>query len=206
MSALAAICARGSPGRPRGASPCPRFPREALGPHAAELVGAGQSAASQAPSCSMELPAPRLTFSPFTPAALLPGLNVSRSCTDEGWTHLEPGPYPIACGSNDKGSAAAGNVLYLCEDRLHHRLRPVPRHPSGCHGHLEPVQVRRSPGNKPQSKPSQVALCLSPAWPRHALPLSSVTLRGAHSPCPSPPARPASLRDSGRLSVPPVVA
>ncbi|XP_016018817.2 vasoactive intestinal polypeptide receptor 1 isoform X6 [Rousettus aegyptiacus] len=37
--------------------------------------------------------------------------------------------------------AAAGNVLYLCEDRLHHRLRPVPRHSSGCHGHLEPVQV-----------------------------------------------------------------
>lgn len=106
MSALAAICARGSPGHPRGASPCPRFPREALGPHAAELVGAGQSAASQAPSCSMELPAPRLTFSPFTPAALLPGLNVSRSCTDEGWTHLEPGPYPIACGSNDKGSGS----------------------------------------------------------------------------------------------------
>lgn len=106
MSALAAICARGSPGRPRGASPCPRVPREALGPHAAELVGAGQSAASQAPSCSVELPAPRLTSSPFTPAALLPGLNVSRSCTDEGWTHLEPGPYPIACGSNDKGSGS----------------------------------------------------------------------------------------------------
>ncbi|XP_039693350.1 vasoactive intestinal polypeptide receptor 1 isoform X1 [Pteropus medius] len=33
------------------------------------------------------------------------GLNVSRSCTDEGWTHLEPGPYPVACGSNDKGSS-----------------------------------------------------------------------------------------------------
>nr|KAF6476848.1 vasoactive intestinal peptide receptor 1 [Rousettus aegyptiacus] len=34
------------------------------------------------------------------------GLNVSRSCTEEGWTHLEPGPYPIACGSNDKGSGS----------------------------------------------------------------------------------------------------
>ncbi|XP_045292959.1 vasoactive intestinal polypeptide receptor 1 isoform X4 [Leopardus geoffroyi] len=32
------------------------------------------------------------------------GRNVSRSCTNEGWTHLEPGPYPIACGLNDKAS------------------------------------------------------------------------------------------------------
>lgn len=70
-------------------------------------VGGGRAERSQpGPSCSMELPAPRLTSSPFTPAALLPGLNVSRSCTDEGWTHLEPGPYPIACGSNDKGSGS----------------------------------------------------------------------------------------------------
>ncbi|XP_077929251.1 vasoactive intestinal polypeptide receptor 1 isoform X4 [Halichoerus grypus] len=32
------------------------------------------------------------------------GLNVSRSCTHEGWTHLEPGPYPVACGWDDKAS------------------------------------------------------------------------------------------------------
>ncbi|XP_029796280.1 vasoactive intestinal polypeptide receptor 1 isoform X5 [Suricata suricatta] len=32
------------------------------------------------------------------------GRNVSRSCTNEGWTPLEPGPYPIACGLNDKAS------------------------------------------------------------------------------------------------------
>nr|XP_044610541.1 vasoactive intestinal polypeptide receptor 1 isoform X4 [Equus asinus] len=30
--------------------------------------------------------------------------NVSRSCTSEGWTHLEPGPYNIACGLDDKTS------------------------------------------------------------------------------------------------------
>ncbi|XP_019486569.1 PREDICTED: vasoactive intestinal polypeptide receptor 1 [Hipposideros armiger] len=30
--------------------------------------------------------------------------NVSRSCTDEGWTQLEPGPYPDACGFDDKES------------------------------------------------------------------------------------------------------
>ncbi|KAF6313738.1 vasoactive intestinal peptide receptor 1 [Rhinolophus ferrumequinum] len=30
--------------------------------------------------------------------------NVSRSCTEEGWTHLEPGPYPDACGFDDKES------------------------------------------------------------------------------------------------------
>ncbi|KAI2529070.1 vasoactive intestinal peptide receptor 1, partial [Homo sapiens] len=33
------------------------------------------------------------------------GRNVSRSCTDEGWTHLEPGPYPIACGLDDKAAS-----------------------------------------------------------------------------------------------------
>ncbi|XP_059246724.1 vasoactive intestinal polypeptide receptor 1 isoform X3 [Mustela nigripes] len=32
------------------------------------------------------------------------GLNVSRGCTAEGWTHLEPGPYPVACGWDDKAS------------------------------------------------------------------------------------------------------
>uniref|UniRef100_G3T899 Vasoactive intestinal polypeptide receptor 1 n=1 Tax=Loxodonta africana TaxID=9785 RepID=G3T899_LOXAF len=30
------------------------------------------------------------------------GLNVSRSCTEEGWTHLEPGPYSVACGLDDQ--------------------------------------------------------------------------------------------------------
>ncbi|KAB1263898.1 Vasoactive intestinal polypeptide receptor 1 [Camelus dromedarius] len=30
--------------------------------------------------------------------------NVSRSCTDEGWTPLEPGPYHVACGLDDKAS------------------------------------------------------------------------------------------------------
>ncbi|XP_008066739.1 vasoactive intestinal polypeptide receptor 1 isoform X1 [Carlito syrichta] len=33
------------------------------------------------------------------------GHNVSRNCTDEGWTHLEPGPYPMACGLDDKASS-----------------------------------------------------------------------------------------------------
>ncbi|XP_054450703.1 vasoactive intestinal polypeptide receptor 1 isoform X2 [Pteronotus mesoamericanus] len=32
----------------------------------------------------------------------LKGLNVSRSCTDEGWAEMEPGPYPIACGLDHK--------------------------------------------------------------------------------------------------------
>ncbi|EPY83665.1 vasoactive intestinal polypeptide receptor 1 precursor [Camelus ferus] len=32
------------------------------------------------------------------------GRNVSRSCTDEGWTPLEPGPYHVACGLDDKAS------------------------------------------------------------------------------------------------------
>ncbi|XP_037382737.1 vasoactive intestinal polypeptide receptor 1 isoform X1 [Talpa occidentalis] len=32
------------------------------------------------------------------------GRNVSRSCTDEGWTDLEPGTYPFACGMEDRPS------------------------------------------------------------------------------------------------------
>ncbi|XP_037703976.1 vasoactive intestinal polypeptide receptor 1 isoform X2 [Choloepus didactylus] len=41
-----------------------------------------------------------LIFTLFSPSR---GLNnVSRSCTDEGWTPLEPGPYPVACGFDSK--------------------------------------------------------------------------------------------------------
>ncbi|KAG8521534.1 Vasoactive intestinal polypeptide receptor 1 [Galemys pyrenaicus] len=40
-----------------------------------------------------------LIFKIFSP---IEGRNVSRSCTDEGWTHLEPGPYPFACGMEDR--------------------------------------------------------------------------------------------------------
>ncbi|XP_047387480.1 vasoactive intestinal polypeptide receptor 1 isoform X3 [Sciurus carolinensis] len=43
-----------------------------------------------------------LIFKLFSP---IQGRNVSRSCTDEGWTQLEPGPYPIACGLDDKASS-----------------------------------------------------------------------------------------------------
>nr|XP_025856726.1 vasoactive intestinal polypeptide receptor 1 isoform X1 [Vulpes vulpes] len=42
-----------------------------------------------------------LIFNFFSP---IRGRNVSRSCTNEGWTHLEPGPYPVACGLDDKTS------------------------------------------------------------------------------------------------------
>ncbi|XP_077721751.1 vasoactive intestinal polypeptide receptor 1 isoform X4 [Canis aureus] len=42
-----------------------------------------------------------LIFNFFSP---IRGRNVSRSCTNEGWTHLEPGPYPFACGLDDKTS------------------------------------------------------------------------------------------------------
>lgn len=33
------------------------------------------------------------------------GLNVSRSCTEDGWSQLQPGPYPVAC-SMDEGAAS----------------------------------------------------------------------------------------------------
>ncbi|XP_006155458.1 vasoactive intestinal polypeptide receptor 1 isoform X1 [Tupaia chinensis] len=41
-------------------------------------------------------------FKLFAP---IQGRNVSRSCTHEGWTPLEPGPYPLACGLDDKASS-----------------------------------------------------------------------------------------------------
>ncbi|XP_030874784.1 vasoactive intestinal polypeptide receptor 1 isoform X4 [Leptonychotes weddellii] len=44
-----------------------------------------------------------LIFNLLSPAQAQ-GRNVSRSCTHEGWTHLEPGPYPVACGWDDKAS------------------------------------------------------------------------------------------------------
>lgn len=97
--------------------------------------------------------------------------------------------------------AAADSVLQFREDWLHHRLQPVPRCPSGRHSHLEPVQVRSSPSNRPQSRPGQVPPMLEPSLAQHALPPSSVAPWAAHSPCPSPPTKPASLRDSRLLKV-----
>ncbi|XP_021113535.1 vasoactive intestinal polypeptide receptor 1 isoform X2 [Heterocephalus glaber] len=43
-----------------------------------------------------------LIFRLFSPVR---GRNVSRSCTDAGWTQLEPGPYPTACGLDDGASS-----------------------------------------------------------------------------------------------------
>ncbi|XP_045713156.1 vasoactive intestinal polypeptide receptor 1 isoform X5 [Phyllostomus hastatus] len=39
---------------------------------------------------------------PFSYDSPLQGRNVSRSCTDEGWAHLEPGPYDVVCALDDK--------------------------------------------------------------------------------------------------------
>lgn len=47
------------------------------------------------PPCS----GPQPGSSPPLPST---GRNVSRSCTDEGWAHLEPGPYDVACTWDDK--------------------------------------------------------------------------------------------------------
>ncbi|XP_048190678.1 vasoactive intestinal polypeptide receptor 1 isoform X2 [Perognathus longimembris pacificus] len=43
-----------------------------------------------------------LIFKLFSP---IQGRNVSRSCTDGGWTQLEPGPYSLACGLDDKAAS-----------------------------------------------------------------------------------------------------
>ncbi|KAM5313407.1 vasoactive intestinal polypeptide receptor 1 isoform 5-T5 [Glossophaga mutica] len=39
---------------------------------------------------------------PFSNNHPLQGRNVSRSCTNEGWTDLEPGPYNVVCALDDK--------------------------------------------------------------------------------------------------------
>ncbi|KAM5293344.1 vasoactive intestinal polypeptide receptor 1 isoform 2-T2 [Ctenodactylus gundi] len=43
-----------------------------------------------------------LIFKLFSP---IQGRNVSRSCTDQGWTQLQPGPYPTACGLDDAAAS-----------------------------------------------------------------------------------------------------
>ncbi|XP_034380871.2 vasoactive intestinal polypeptide receptor 1 [Arvicanthis niloticus] len=43
-----------------------------------------------------------LIFQLFSP---IHGYNISRSCTEEGWSQLEPGPYHIACGLSDRASS-----------------------------------------------------------------------------------------------------
>ncbi|XP_054992231.1 vasoactive intestinal polypeptide receptor 1 isoform X1 [Sorex araneus] len=40
------------------------------------------------------------------------GRNVSRTCTDKGWADLEPGPYPEACGLEDRDLDEHQTVFY----------------------------------------------------------------------------------------------
>lgn len=111
MSALTVSCVGGSPGSPGGASPCPGFPCEDPGSDTAEDSGSrAEGRDSQAP-CLLHGPALRLASSSLISSpALHPGRNVSRSCTDKGWTPLEPGPYPTACGSDDNESNLDSNL------------------------------------------------------------------------------------------------
>ncbi|XP_045385829.1 vasoactive intestinal polypeptide receptor 1 isoform X2 [Lemur catta] len=111
------ICAGGSPGSPAGAPPCPRCPVVPWVSRQLESdsTGAGGSRPESSALCQahrqpglrglLQGPALLPASASLLPApAPDPGHNVSRSCTDEGWTHLEPGPYPIACGLDDKAS------------------------------------------------------------------------------------------------------
>lgn len=56
----------------------------------------------------------------------LPGYNISRSCTEEGWSQLEPGPYHIACGLNDRASSL-DEVRGSCAS-VNPGVRPPPVH------------------------------------------------------------------------------
>lgn len=57
------------------------------------FTGVGLRAETARPHAYSPQPAPSLASTSLLPQ----GHNVSRRCTDEGWTELEPSPYPIAC-------------------------------------------------------------------------------------------------------------
>ncbi|ELW58271.1 Vasoactive intestinal polypeptide receptor 1 [Tupaia chinensis] len=60
-------------------------------------------------------------FKLFAP---IQGRNVSRSCTHEGWTPLEPGPYPLACGLDDKASSLDETEALTWGPRCPRLLKP----------------------------------------------------------------------------------
>ena len=71
------------------------------------------------PPCLLLQPASsHLNLSPLRPT-LHPGCNVSRSCTEAGWTPLEPGPYPVACGLDDNSSSVDEVGLHAPHTHTH---------------------------------------------------------------------------------------
>ena len=165
----------GSTGGPGGLLPAPGCPMvswtstsEQLEPDAA--VG-GRSRAEptdrQPPCLLLQSASSHLNLFPLHPT-LHPGRNVSRSCTEAGWTPLEPGPYPVACGLDDNSSSLDEVGLHAPHARTHTHTR-VP----GSAGSFHSLPPR-----------GMVALCVGARTPGICPPqassLSRRTFPGAH--------------------------
>lgn len=87
-----------APSSPAGASPCPQGTLRAW---VRELEPGSTMAWREQDRALCLTPGSSLLSSLYH---LLPGHNISRSCTEEGWSDLEPGPYPIACGLDERVS------------------------------------------------------------------------------------------------------
>ena len=74
----------------------------------------------QPPRLLLQPASSHLNLSPLRPT-LHPGRNVSRSCTEAGWTPLEPGPYPVACGLDDNSSSVDEVGLHAPHTHTHTR-------------------------------------------------------------------------------------
>ena len=92
---------------------------EQLEPDAAAGGKSRAEPTDRQPPCLLLQPASsHLNLSPLHPT-LHPGRNVSRSCTEAGWTPLEPGPYPVACGLDDNSSSLDEVGLHAPHARTH---------------------------------------------------------------------------------------
>ena len=86
----------------------------------------------QPPRLLLQPASSHLNLSPLRPT-LHPGRNVSRSCTEAGWTPLEPGPYPVACGLDDNSSSVDEVGLHAPHTHTHTHA-----HTHECPGLLPP--------------------------------------------------------------------
>ena len=127
----------------------------------------------QTPCLLLQPASSHLNLSPLRPT-LHPGRNVSRSCTEAGWTPLEPGPYPVACGLDDNSSS----------------LDEVGLHAPHTHTHTHTHTQLHGPAGSFHSVPPRgmVALCVGARTPGICPPqassLSRPTFPGAHPPAP----------------------
>ena len=119
---------------------------EQLEPDAAAGGKSRAEPTDRQPPCLLLQPASsHLNLSPLHPT-LHPGRNVSRSCTETGWTPLEPGPYPVACGLDDNSSSLDEVGLHAPHARTHTHTHP---HTHECLGLLAPSTLSHQGARMP---------------------------------------------------------